>query len=137
MPASQVLVPSASPEVNALCAAIYERRWQEALKMIDSGVPVNGVDEQHRTPLDCLVERWYLPTTQDETPVRQEVLQKLLQHGADPLAASATTYRLDDVRSPVEKAMGYADATLGHILLTNNASPVRRTPSGEAALHLV
>ena len=129
-------VPSAISDVNALCAAIYDRRWPEALQMIDSGVPVNGVDEQRRTPLDCLVERWYMPATQDETRLRQEVLQKLLQHGADPFAASATTYRLDDVHSPVEKAMAYADTTLGHILLTNNASPVRRTPSGETALHL-
>ena len=135
LPSRQGLVPSGSPQVNALCAAISERRWQDASKMIDNGVWVNGVDEKRRTPLGCLVEQWHNWKTQDETP-GEEVLQKLLQHGADPFAPSAKTGNADDIRTPMETAMGYADTILGGILITNNPSPVRRTPSGEDALRL-
>jgi ankyrin repeat protein len=89
-------------------------------------------------------------------------LQKLLQHGADPFARSATTnyqrnltllfgYSSSGVqpgapsdttdspnarRSPVEKAIQKVDGMLGDILLTNNPSPARRTPSGKNALDL-
>ena len=129
-----VSVPSGSPAVNALCAAIYDRHWAEAMKMIDSGVPVNGVDERRRTPLGCLVEQWSNWTPQDETPGNQ-VLRKLLEHGGNPYAPSARTWNISNLFSPVEYATS-DPAIVGPMLLTNNANPIRRTVSGETALHL-
>jgi ankyrin repeat protein len=64
------------------------------------------------------------------------VLEKLLDHGADPFAPSAGADSPDDVRPPVEKAIESPDDKWARIFLTNNASPVRRTPRGETALHL-
>jgi len=126
----------ASLGANDLCAAIYNRRWARALELIDSGVWVNGEDDQRRTPLGCLIdERSRSMVFQDESQW-MEVLRNLLEHGADPFAPSATTGLKDDLRSPVEKVMRYPDATVLDMFLTNNASPARRTTSGETALHL-
>src|SRR5208283_2775106 len=114
-PAPSTYPPPDVPFV--LCQRIYDRRWQDATDIIDRGGAVNAVDAKGRTPLGCLVEQWYNWTTQDEAP-GEAVLQKLLQHGADPFAPAAATLNTNDIRPPVEMVMDYPDAILAGIILT-------------------
>jgi ankyrin repeat protein len=133
-PADAAAPPASAADVSTLCNTIRFQRWPEASRLVKSGVSLTNANEEGRTALGMLVCRWFGP--EEDYPVRRRFLDLLLEHGADPLAATGTDFYPHGDHSAVEQAFANADPNLADILLTNRPSATRRTPLGDTALHL-
>jgi ankyrin repeat protein len=120
--------------VTALCDAIQERRWPEALRIVETGVVVTNTDQRGRSALAALTHRWFGPP--EDAELRLKLLREFLNRGADPFAVGFSGFDSPGNVAIVEVALRKVDPSLGDLLLTNCPSPARRTPRGDTALHL-
>ncbi len=125
---------------TALFAAIQRTAWPIALRLIAAGADVSKVNTNSPTPgspLGELVNMWWNGRPDHE--LQTQLLEQLLEHGADPFASANRSYSPFNQGRPnsvLESAMMRNDWALTDLLLTNRPSPARRTPAGDTALHL-
>jgi ankyrin repeat protein len=131
---AQPVASPTTPDVTALCDAIQERRWPEALRIVEAGVAVTNTDQKGRSALAVLTQSWFGSTGDDK--LRQQLLRELLDGGADPFASGYSGFYPRGDLAVVEEALQKVDSFLSDLLLTNRPSPARRTPRGDTALHL-
>ncbi len=124
---------ASSPGNTALLAAIQRNAWPVALRLIDAGANVSSVNTNapgSSTPLGEMIIGWR-GGPQNQGP-QLEVLQQLLDHGADPFAP----INHGQTNSILEQVPAHDDPALADLLLTNRPGPARRTPGGDTALHV-
>lgn len=118
---------------TALLAAIQRTAWPIALRLIDAGADVSSTITNapgRAAPLEEIINMWW--TGRPDHELQVQVLQEMLNHGADPFSPSMHHPN----GSILEAALFRNDGTLGDLLLTNHPSPARRTSAGDTALHL-
>ena len=139
--------PRALQGDTPLCAAVNFRRWPIALRLVQAGADVTGTNAYGQSPLSLLAQHWPAPQV-GEAAARLELLQALLEGGADPFAPSG----LRDSSAIVETALSREAGMIGSalraspmsaslplacdLMLTNSPDPARRTPAGDTVLHL-
>ena len=113
-----------------LRAAIRFQRWPVAAQLVEAGANPNLTNAQGECALGMLINNWWgaLPGAD----ARFDLLTNLLEHGADAFAPGSH----GNPPSLVELALSRQNERVGDLLLTNRASPSRRTPKGDTALHL-
>src|SRR6188474_3522785 len=68
-----------APGASALCDAIRHQQWGEALRLVESGVIVTNPNNEGRTPLGMLVNRWF--GKEEDYLLRRKLLDLLVERG--------------------------------------------------------
>jgi ankyrin repeat protein len=124
-----------------LCQAIQMRRWQAAIQLLDAGASAMLTNPWGQTPLGLAVNNSWgfgfggfggAPAASRDNSLFAELIEKLLDKGADPFARSGP----DATGSVLDETLNRQFSALSGLFLTNRPSPSRRTPTGQTALHL-
>lgn len=140
-----LLENKANPEATTyndtpLIQAIQYRRWDMAYRLIQAGASVTRTNLFGRAAAATFFENWYPSSSGSQPPA--DLMPLMLQRGLDPFVASrrdSTTSILEEClsrESGYRGTSGAGSVFFSELLLTNNASPARRTPLGDTSLHL-
>ncbi|MDB6027223.1 MAG: hypothetical protein JWM68_3446 [Verrucomicrobiales bacterium] len=131
-----LLQRKANPDVRGqnndipVCRALDSQHWTTALQLVEAGADLTATNNWSATPLSLLINSWW--RGQSDLQTRAELLEKMLERGADPFARVNGT----DPRSILEAGIDRSDQFLCETLLTNKPNALRRTPGGDTALHI-
>ncbi|MEY4386063.1 MAG: ankyrin repeat and death protein isoform, partial [Verrucomicrobiota bacterium] len=140
-----LLQQKANPNVSAnnrpvLLEAMQNGRWDMALMLIKAGAVVTVTNSSGENAGGLFFERWY-PGNGQMSP--GELVPLLLTNGLDVFQATRTGTETAIIEDCLQREQGYryngrsgSTPAFSELLLTNNASPIRRTPHGDTALHL-